>query len=427
MPSSSLGPSLQIGDPSLAINSGAPERRGPWPSYDKGNVLVDDDDVAAAARAVRSRRLFRYDDRPAGQSEVDCFERRLERYFGTEHALAVSSGTAAIAVGLMAAGLEPGDEVACPGFAFPATPSAILLAGGVPVLVEVDEDLNFDVADLAGRITPRMRAVVVVHMRGVASDCQAVLALAQQHGLFLVEDAVPALGVRLDGRPLGTFGKAGAFSTQSDKSLNSGEGGFLLTDDEELFGRAVVLSGAYEGRYARHFRGTPPPVPELDLPLYNFRMDEVRGAICAAQMDKLDQRLITLRSNYTRMITELGDIPQIQIRRPISPGAFLGEALLFRIPGASPELASWTAAALRAEGVDARAFGAPDSLNVRAFWTWQFLFPGESRNQIRARLPRTVRFLDETIDIPLSPTLSVDDVHAGIRAIRKVCRSLPQG
>lgn len=409
---------------SLAINGGQPVRSGPWPAYDKGNVLLDEDDVGAAARAVRSKRLFRYDDRPFCGTEVGRFEHRLQDHFGSRHALALSSGTAAIAVGLMAAGVQPGDEVACPAFAFPATPSAIRLAGGIPVLVEVDEDLNFDVEDLARKITPRMRAVVVVHMRGFASNCPSVLDLLRGQGIALVEDAVPAMGVTLDGRAVGTFGQVGAFSTQSDKSLNSGEGGFILTDDTDAFARAVVLSGAYEGRYARHFPDEPPPIAELDLPLYNFRMDEVRGAIAAAQMDKLEDRLVTLRSNYTRIITELGDLSRIRVRRPVAPGAFLGEALLFRVLGADVGTVSWVAEALRAEGIGARAFGSPEDLNVRTFWTWQFLFPGESREQIRSRLPASAQYLDETIDIPLSPTLAADDAKDVTKAVIKVCQAL---
>ena len=117
------------------------------------------------------------------------------------------------------------------------------------------------------------------------------------------EDAVPALGAELRGRKLGTFGLAGAFSTQSDKSLNCGEGGFLITDDATIFARAVVLSGAYEGRYRRHFPDAEPPITtDLDLPLFSFRMDEIRAALLRSELERLPLRLELLP-------------PQLQLRR----------------------------------------------------------------------------------------------------------------
>jgi dTDP-4-amino-4,6-dideoxygalactose transaminase len=410
---------------SLALDGGSPVRTRSWPTYDKGDVVVDEDDVAAVTRAVRSRLLFRYDRRPFAETEVGRFEAALAKRFGVRHALAVSSGTAAIAVSLMAAGVQPGSHVAVPGFGFPATASAIRLAGGVPVLIEVDEDLHFDVADLERKITPQMKAVVVVHMRGFVSDVDAIVEVADRHGLVVVEDAVPALGAGLRGRPAGTLGRAGAFSTQSDKSLNTGEGGFLLTDDTELFGRALVLSGAFEGRYKRHFEGgVAPAVPELSLPLYNFRMDEVRGALAASQLEKLDTRVDVLRANYHEIAAGIAGLPEIHLRRPVSSDAFLGEALVFRLPGASREVSTWFAKALRAEGIEARAFASTEDLNVRCYWTWRFLFPGMSEEQIRQVLPRTTALLDETIDVPLAQTLSAEDIADVIEAITKVCRAL---
>lgn len=407
----------------LAVEGGTPVRTRAWPTYDKGDVEIDDDDVAAVTRAVKSRLLFRYDRRPHAETEVGRFENQLVKRFGVRHALAVSSGTAAIAVALLAAGVEPGSEVACPGFGFPATASAVRLAGGVPVMIEVDEDLHFDVEDLRRKITPRMKAVVVVHMRGFVSDVDAVNRVAAEAGLVVVEDAVPALGASLRGRPVGTLGAAGAFSTQSDKSLNTGEGGFVLTDDTALFGRATVLSGAFEGRYKRHFEGFAgevPAVPELDLPLYNFRMDEVRGALAASQLQKLSLRVDVLKENYRRVEKALSAFPEIRLRRPVSPDAFLGEALVFRIPGATRELSTWFARALRAEGIEARAFASTEDLNVRCFWQWRFLFPGKTEEEIRAMLPRTASLLDETIDIPLAQSLSDRDIADLEAAVAKV-------
>jgi dTDP-4-amino-4,6-dideoxygalactose transaminase len=404
----------------LATFDERPVRIEPWPTYDKGDVFVHEEDEQAALAALRGRRYFRYDRRPYEETECGRFEIELAAYFGARHALAVSSGTAAIALSLMALDLPRGSTVACPGFAFPATPSAIMLAGLRPLLVEVDEDMNFDAADVRRRAGGDLGAILVVHMRGVASDMRAALALGSELGVQVVEDAVPALGVRLGDRYVGTFGAAGGFSTQSDKSLNTGEGGFLLTDDTRLYTRAVVLSGAYEGRHRTHGE-VDDTVCDLELPLYNFRMDEVRGALARSQMARLPDRLRIQEENYRYIVDGLGGVPGIVIRRACAPGACLGECLVFRVTG--PGAAASFAAHLRREGIEARNFGDPAETNVRCFWNWRFLFETRDVDRIKATLPRTARLLEEAVDVPLAPTLGRSDCDDLLSAIHKVAAS----
>jgi dTDP-4-amino-4,6-dideoxygalactose transaminase len=337
-----------------------------------------------------------------------------------EHALAVSSGTAAIALGLMSLELEPGSVVACPGFTFAATPSAILLAGCRPLLIECDHNLHFDAADLDRKMSSAVRAIVVVHMRGFASDMAAITAVARKWDIPIVEDAVPALGVTMAGKPVGTFGAAGAFSTQSDKSLNTGEGGFLVCKDSTQFAKAVVLSGAYEGRFKRHFSGEVPEICDLDYPLFSFRMDEIRAALARAEMARLPRRLEILRTNYDYVVQKLAEIDRIAVREPVSPGSFLGDSLIFRLRQASDDQVVQIAAQLKREGVDARALASANDLNVRCFWNWRFLFRGKSPSEIRELLPATAQHLSHAVDIPMSPTLTRADCDDLVRAIRKV-------
>jgi dTDP-4-amino-4,6-dideoxygalactose transaminase len=397
-----------------------PVRTKVWPTYDKGHVFVDAEDLHAPIRALESRHYFRYDHRSYDDTEVGRFERSIERYLDVEHALAVSSGTAALTLGLLSLGLEPGSLVACPGFTFAATPSAIVLAGCRPVLVECDEDLHLDVDDLARVLSADIRAIVVVHMRGFASDLDAILALAGERGIPVVEDAVPALGVRLGGKALGTFGAAGAFSTQSDKSLNTGEGGFLVCRDPVQFARAVALSGAYEGRYRKHFSGPAPDICDLDYPLLSFRMDEIRAALAHAEMARLPLRLERLRRNHDYIAEGIADVPGIRLRQSIGPDGLLGDALLFRMPQAPVEQVVRSAAALVREGIGARCLGDPGDANVRCFWNWRFLFRGRSQAEIMQLLPRTATCLRQAIDIPLSPTLAREDCDDLIAAMHKV-------
>jgi dTDP-4-amino-4,6-dideoxygalactose transaminase len=408
----------------LALDGGPPVRRAPWPTYDKGDVFVSPADEDAAIAAIRGRLYFRYDYRPFAETWTGRLERKLADYFGVTHALACTSGTTAIALALMALSLPAGSPVACPAFTFAATPSAILLAGHRPVLVECDENLHLDVTDLRRVLAAGAAAVVPVHMRGFASDMLAILAAAQEAGVPVVEDAVPALGARLGGRLLGTFGEFGAFSTQSDKSLNTGEGGFLLTDDTEAFCRAVVYSGAYEGRCRRHLSGTRAAVPDLDHPIYGVRMDEIRAALAGSMLDRLPERLALHQRNYRQVVDGLAGLDAIALRQPVAEGAYLGEALVFRLPGASDAQAAWFARAMRAEGVDARSLGDPADCNVRAFWNWRFVV-GPDAAAARAALPATSRYVAEAVDVPLSANLGPADCEHLVAAVRKVLRGRP--
>lgn len=418
----SIGNQSSYEESELALYGGRPVRETPWPTYDKGAVFVTPEDEAAVQQAIHSHLYFRYDYRPLDETECGKFEAKLRAYFEVKHALAVSSGTAALALALMAAGLPKDALVACPGFTFVASPSAIVLAGCRPFLVEVDENLHLDVADLRRRWTPEIKAILVVHMRGLACDMDAVLEFAAEVNVPVIEDAVPALGVDLHGRKLGTFGLAGAFSTQSDKSLNTGEGGFLVTNDSELFARAVVLSGAYENRVRRHFPdGSPPITSDLSLPLFNFRMDEIRAALAAAEMERLPLRLQLFQRNYDYVVERLADLSEITIRQPVAPNAYLGESLIFRVPHGTARLFT---TALCKEGIDARNLGSDEDCNVRCFWSWRFMFNTSDVAEIKAILPATTQYLEEAIDIPISSTLELEDCEQLVRAVRKVARGL---
>ncbi|MFF5205598.1 DegT/DnrJ/EryC1/StrS family aminotransferase [Streptosporangium sp. NPDC000396] len=415
-------PLQETEDARLAVHGGSPVRRAPWPTYDKGAVFIHPEDEEAALRAIRSHLYFRYDYRAQQETECGRFEEKLCRYFGTKHALAVSSGTTALALAIMAAGIPPGSLIVCPGFTFVATPSAIVLAGCKPLLVEVDENLHLDLADLRRRWTLEIKGILVVHMRGFAADMEALTRFAAEMGVPVFEDAVPALGAELKGRKLGTFGLAGAFSSQSDKSLNCGEGGFLITNDSVLFARAVVLSGAYEGRLRRHFPDGEPPIgTDLDLPLLSFRMDEIRAALLCAEMERLPIRLERFHRNYSYVAAALSDLPQIEIRQPVAPGAYLGEAFIFRVPGGN---AKWFAHALCREGIDARNLGSDEDTNVRVFWSWLFLFGTKDVTKIKALLPDTTRYLEQAVDIPLSSSLSAEDCDQLIAGVRKVAGAI---
>ncbi|MET0389559.1 MAG: DegT/DnrJ/EryC1/StrS family aminotransferase, partial [Polyangiales bacterium] len=299
-------------------------------------------------------------------------------------------------------------------------------AGLRPVFVECDEDLHLDLTDLARKLTDDVRAVVAVHMRGFACDVDALRRLTDPRAIPVVEDAVPGLGAKLRGRHLGTLGVAGAFSTQSDKSLNTGEGGFVVTQSSALFARAAVYSGAYEGRMARHFEPEEPPAEVVDThyPIFGWRMDEIRAALARSMLRRLDQRVARHRRNYRAVAEPLAKLTRLAVREPVAPDALLGESLLFRLPDSRPGAAAGFARALRAEGITCRNVGDADDRNARAFWNWGFCFP--SADVARRALPRTAATLEQTLDVPLSANLTEADCAELVRAITKVAEATEQ-
>ncbi|MGH2686724.1 MAG: DegT/DnrJ/EryC1/StrS family aminotransferase, partial [Actinomycetota bacterium] len=219
----------------LAIDGGAPVRSTPL-RVSKGSALLGEEERAAALEVLESRSLFRYyGSRLLGR--VAGFESELASALGARHAVATSSGTAALRAAFAALGIGCGDEVIVPSFTFIATVNAVVTMGAVPVFAEVDETLNLDPADAAARITERTAAVVPVHLENVACDMDGLAGLG--HGVPVVEDACQALGASYRGRALGTIGTMGCVSLQLSKNITSGEGGAVLTDDDHLHLRAA--------------------------------------------------------------------------------------------------------------------------------------------------------------------------------------------
>ncbi|WP_454781898.1 DegT/DnrJ/EryC1/StrS family aminotransferase [Legionella sp. WA2022007384] len=403
----------------LALDGGSPVRAKPWPTYDKGNVIIDEEDLELVLDVIKSKRLFRYDNRDIKDTKVGQFEEELKDYFNSEYALAVSSGTAAISLPLMALNLPNDALVGCPAYSFTATPSAIIQAQLKPVLIEVDRDLHIDLTDLEKKI-PHMSALVVVHMRGFPAPLPQIMELASKHGVPIIEDAVPSLGCKLKNKYLGTYGLAGAFSTQSDKSLNTGEGGFILTNDRELYLKCVILSGAYERLYEKHFCGQQCAIDFTSLPIFNFRLDEIRGALGLSQLKKLNKRLNLLSQNYHYAIQGMTHLKHLRPRSTWHEEVLpLGDNLLLELDGSIKECC-WFADALTAEGIDTKALGDLNKINVRRFWDWSYLFKDIARHEIPNLYPNSFKHIRSYIDIALSPTLKKEDLDEFLTAINKV-------
>ena len=262
--------------------------------------MIGADEEAAVLRALRSGQLAQ------GKFVAD-FEQAVADYLGVRHAVAVSSGTAALVVALQANGIDAGDEVIVPVFTFAATANAVLLVGATPVFVDIDaSDFNIDSAQLEAAITPRTKAIIPVHLFGQTCDMSSVMDLATRRGLIVIEDACQALGARWRDTKAATLG-TGCLSFYATKGITTGEGGMLVTDAADVASRARLLRNQGESERYR-----------TDVLANNFRMTEMAAALGLAQLPKLDEWIERRRRNAAWLSEHLAGV-SVPIERP---GAF---------------------------------------------------------------------------------------------------------
>ena len=244
--------------------------------------------------------------------KVREFEETVARYLGAKHAIAVSNCTAALHLALLGLGVGPGDEVLVADYTFPATGHAVLYCGAKPVFVDIDPvTYNIDPAAIEARITPRTKGIIPVHTFGQPARMDAVLELAEDRNLFVVEDAACALGARYQDAPAGTLGDVGCFSFHARKGITTGEGGMIVTDDADLAARMRHLSVfGMETAWSREGSAafTIPRFTDLG---YNYKMSDITAAVGVAQMRKIDgfiERRRTLAAYWDRRLAELDGI-----------------------------------------------------------------------------------------------------------------------
>ncbi len=316
--------------------------------------------------------LFRYEfgEQRKGVFKVREFEEKFAAYCGCQHAQAVTSGTAALKVAMAALGVGPGDEVITQGFTFVATWEAIFDVGAVPVFTEVDETLNMDPADLEKKITPKTKLIIPVHMLGAQARIKEILAVANKHGIPVLEDTAQAPGAKLGGKALGSFGVCGTFSFDAVKTITTGEGGMIITNDESLWrdmseyhdhGHDHAVNPGGRGGEGRSFIG------------FNYRMMEIQGAIGLAQLAKLDSIVAKQQKNKAAIKEAVAHIPGVTFRTILDEQGDSASFLGFFLPDG--EAAAKVNTILAANGAGAIAFGA----NTWHFYPkWEHLLAGST-------------------------------------------------
>ena len=332
----------------LAIDGGTPVLPA-QPDTGKGVALIGDEEYKAVLEVLESRSLFRYYG-PDLRNKVDQFEQSAADRLGSTHAVAVSSGTAAIRVALAALGIGCGDEVVVPAFTFIASVNAVVSMGAVPVFAEIDETLGLDPAHLGDQLSDRTAAVMAVHLENGACDLDPILSVTDRAGLPLLEDTAQSMGASYRGRPLGSLGTMGAFSLQLEKNVTSGEGGLVTTDDERLWYRAARYQDQ-GGQFVTSKGADRGGADEAPFVGENLRMTEIAGAIAGVQLARLDQLLAAQRANWTRIRAAIDTRPALEFRRRPDPEGDGGSSIHYFLP--DQETAKRFARALIAENVPA--------------------------------------------------------------------------
>ncbi|MDF1514577.1 MAG: DegT/DnrJ/EryC1/StrS family aminotransferase [Anaerolineae bacterium] len=260
--------------------------------------IIGKEEVEAVEKVINSKQLFRYRGGEGGESEQ--FEAEWSKKIGVDYTVAVTSGTAALICGLVGMGIGPGDEVIVPAYTFMATALAALAVGAVPILAEVDSSLTIDPVDIRRKITPRTKVIIPVHMVGLPCDMDAIMSIAKQHNIFVLEDACQADGGSYGGKRLGSIGDAGAFSFNHFKIMTCGEGGALVTNNREIYERALIF---HDGGCS--FRDHADTIRTPFFAGWNFRINEILSAILRVQLTRLDGMLDALLKEKRILIQEL--------------------------------------------------------------------------------------------------------------------------
>lgn len=359
--------------------------------------------------------LFRhgFDAIRGGTYKVRDFEAAFAARMGAPHALAVTSGTAALRVALAALDLRPGDEIITQSFTFVATVEAIIEARAVPVCCEIDATLNMDPSDVERRITPRTRAVIAVHMLGTPARLDAIADVCRRHDVVLIEDAAWGCGGSFADVPLGRWGAMGTYSFDFAKTMTTGEGGMIVFSDDTMYARAAA--------WHDHGHENNPSVPRWEDTRsgsgFNYRMNELQGAVGLAQLRKLDDVVAAQQRNRAAMWKAVSDLPGVTPREVPAGSVETADALVFEVTDA--ETARRCRAVLVDAGLSTKIL--PEAVTWHFAGTWTHM-PElvASHGDLTTAFPRSAARLARCVSLPVVVKMAADVPQRLRRALQSV-------
>ena len=367
---------------------------------------IPDAGIQRAVEIMQTGRLHRYNLAEGEASEVSQLEIEYAKWQGVDYCLACTSGGYAIQLALRVCGAVPGDKILANAYTLAPVPGAIHNVGGVPILVDIDENYHIDMNDLAAKATTSgARFLLLSHMRGHIADMDKIMDICSDHSICLIEDCAHTMGARWRGTRSGNFGKVAAFSTQTYKHMNSGEGGFLTTDDAEIAARAVVSSGSYM-LYGRN--GAIPAEDvfqkvRLYAPNYSGRMDHMRAAILRAQLPLIETNIERWNSLYDKLHKRFSAMDGVTIPPRKQEEFYVGSSIQFRVNGIEESNIPDLLAACARRGVELKWFGddEPKAFTSR-YDSWRYI-------DDLPILPNTLKVLANTLDMRIPLTFDTED------------------
>ena len=353
-----------------------------------------------------SGRLHRYNTVGNELSDAAMLEQEYAQYQGRKYCLACTSGGYGIHIALRAMGLQAGDEVLTNAYTLAPVPGAIHAAGGKPVLVEIDENYHLDLADLKAKAKASNAKILLLSlMRGHIPNMQQLMTLCNELGIKVLEDCAHTMGASWDGTKSGNFGQVAAFSLQTYKHMNTGDGGLVVTDDAEIAARLIMHSGSYM-LYERHGAAPAPEVFEnIRLVSANMsgRMDNMRAALGLAQLPDLDKNCERWNHRYNLLNAAIGAVPGVDIPTRDKRESFVGSSIQFRPTALKMDQMPDFIAACAAQGVELKWFGEsqPKAFTSR-YDSWHYISP-------MPHLPSTLEALDRTLDMRVPLTFVDED------------------
>jgi dTDP-4-amino-4,6-dideoxygalactose transaminase len=414
-------------------------RKTPLPLEFPGIHHMDEQEIEAAVRLLKSRSLFRYYGLDL-QREVEQFEEEFAGFVGVRHAVAVASGTSALAVALSALGVGPGQEVIIPAYMWVSVAAAVVNQGAIPVLADIDDTFCLSPGEVERQITARTSGIIMVHMSGAPGDVKAIRQIADRHHLFLLEDCAQCNGGSVEGRHVGSFGEMGIFSFQMNKNMTCGEGGCVVTNDPRLYRRAFAC---HDMGFPRDEQGRLDfDHPEDLLWGKGCRLDELRAAIIRVQLRKLPNILCQMRRSKYRIRQFLRAFPEVQLRRIVDPHGDTGCFLITTYPDRAT--AERILKMTRADGIVTYPQGISNILMTdwglhlyynnaslvhrtsvdRGGFPWNLAEnAGLARNYAKGACPTADSLFERSILLPIPSCLSEGDENDIMQAFEKALRS----
>lgn len=390
--------------------------------------LTEPEPIPAAGRAraielMETGRLFRYGELGADQLDASCLEDEFAAFMGRKYCVAVNSCGCSLFLALKAVGVAASDPVLMNGFTLAPVPGAIAHAGAKPVVVEIGADYLIDAADLVAKArASRARVLLLSHMRGHVANLDSIAELCRELGLVLIEDCAHALCASWNGRAAGTFGAIGCFSTQTYKHLNSGEGGLMVMDDDDMAARTILHSGSYM-LYRQHTRRPPDAVFERwrgETPNFSLRMSALAAAVLRPQLAALPARVRRWNEIYTRITDGLRNLQFVHVPRRPTEEAFSATSVQFSLPGLGKAEMERFVASCAGFGLNVKWFGGAAPVGFTSaprHWTYV---------QDATPLEQTHRVLAGLLDVRTPVSLTDEDCDTIIAIVRHALDDIQQ-